>query len=313
MISIIIPVYNVEQYISSCLQSLINQSLSDWECILVDDGSTDESPQLCDEYASRDARIRVIHRPNGGLSDARNAGMRVVRGKWIYFIDSDDWIHPEALQQLRDFAVKNHCEVVQGNLYYTYKDHLLYRQTNKKELRQHVFDREEAMRLLIVNDRIKNFAWGKLYRADIIRDLDFPVGKYFEDIYWQHLVMHRVKQYGIIDEPLYYYRQRESGISGEFSERNLDLLKGYEDRIRFIHEHYPQYDDLMLKMYSRTVQSVCLIGSNCGITAYDDYKKDAETKYNLKEYRDGLWNLVEGLACKIWNRLFGSNYKKVVL
>ena len=248
MISIIVPIYNVRLYLPQCIESILAQTCQDIEIILVDDGSKDNCPQLCDEYAAQDARIRVIHKPNGGLSDARNAGMRVAKGEWIYFIDSDDWMHSNALQQLHDFAIKNQCEVVQGNLYYAYKDHLLYRQSNKKELRQHVFDRDEAMRLLIINDRVKNFAWGKLYRTDILRGLDFPVGKYFEDSYWQHLVMHRVKHYGIIDQPLYYYRQREDSISGTASDRLKDLVEGYNVRLAFIQRHYPQFAFLMQKM-----------------------------------------------------------------
>lgn len=251
MISVIVPIYNVSQYLPQCMESILAQSWQDMEIILVDDGSKDECPRLCDEYAAQDARVRVMHKPNGGLSDARNAGMRVAKGEWIYFIDSDDWMHPDALRQLHDFAIKNQCEVVQGNLYYAYQDHLLYRQPNKKELRQHVFDREEAMRLLVINDRVKNFAWGKLYRTDILQDLDFPVGKYFEDSFWQHLVMHRVKHYGIIDEPLYYYRQREDSISGTTSSRLKDLLEGYHVRLAFIQEHYPVYTPLMQKMYQK--------------------------------------------------------------
>lgn len=256
MISVIVPIYNVIQYLPQCMESILAQSWQDMEIILVDDGSKDECPRLCDEYAAQDARIRVIHKPNGGLSDARNAGMRVAKGEWIYFIDSDDWMHPDALKQLYEFAIKNQCEVVQGNLYYAYKDHLLYRLPNKKESNQYVFEREEAMRLLIINDRVKNFAWGKLYRADILRDLDFPVGKYFEDSFWQHKVMHRVKHYGIIDEPLYYYRQREDSISGTASSRLKDLVEGYDERLAFIQEHYPQFVPLMKKMCQKVHDQV---------------------------------------------------------
>lgn len=309
MISIIVPIYNVLAFLRKSLDSVIAQKYKVWECILVDDGSTDGCAVVCDEYAAKDTRFRVIHKQNGGLSDARNAGMRVAKGEWIYFIDSDDWMHPDALQQLHDFAIKYQCEVVQGNLYYAYKDHLLYRQPNKKELRQHVFDREEAMRLLIVNDRVKNFAWGKLYRADILQELEFPVGKYFEDSFWQHLVMHRVKHYGIIDEPLYYYRQRESGISGEFSVRNLDLLKGYEERVKFIHEHYPQYDDLMLSTYYKTLTSMCNSGTQHGFSIYDEWRKNAEARYDFTKYRTGVWDKVFDILSRIKYRTFGGNYK----
>ena len=118
MISVIIPIYNVAQYLSQCMKSILSQSYNDLEIILVDDGSADECPRLCDEYEAGDARVRVIHKKNGGLSDARNAGMRIAKGEWIYFVDSDDWLDINAIQKLYQFAVDNHCDVVQGGLYY---------------------------------------------------------------------------------------------------------------------------------------------------------------------------------------------------
>lgn len=105
MISIIVPIYNVLAFLRKSLDSVIAQDYMEWECILVDDGSSDGCAAVCDEYAAKDARFRVIHKPNGGLSDARNAGMQEAKGEWIYFIDSDDWMHPESLQQLHDFAI----------------------------------------------------------------------------------------------------------------------------------------------------------------------------------------------------------------
>lgn len=249
MISVVIPIYNVAQYLSQCVDSVLAQSYRDLEIILVDDGSTDECPKICDDYQQKDARIRVIHQENGGLSDARNAGMKIARGEWIYFADSDDWLVQDAIQKLYHFAIENHCDVVQGGLYYAYQDHLLYRQATKVEQRCPVLERDEAMRELIINDRVKNFAWGKLYKADLIRDLPFPVGKYYEDSFWQHLVMDRVARYGIIDEPLYYYRQRNNSISGMPSDRLHDLLEGNRERLNFIHERYPELYPLMKRKY----------------------------------------------------------------
>lgn len=250
MISVIIPIYNVVQYLSQCMDSVLTQSYQDLEIIMVDDGSTDECPKLCDEYEAKDSRVRVIHKKNGGLSGARNAGMKVATGEWIYFVDSDDWAAHGAIEKLYQFAVENRCDVVQGGLYYAYHDHLLYRKANKKEQKHTILGRHDAMRDLIINDRVKNFAWGKLYRTDLIKDIDFPVGKYFEDSFWQHLVMDRVERYGIVDEPLYYYRQREDSISGQPSNRLADLLEGNRARLDFIREKYTDLLPLLQKKYS---------------------------------------------------------------
>lgn len=249
MISVVIPIYNVVQYLSQCVDSVLSQSYQDLEIILVDDGSTDECPKICDDYQQKDARIRVVHKENGGLSDARNAGMMIARGEWIYFADSDDWLVQDAIQKLYHFAIENNCNVVQGGLFYAYQDHLLYRQATKAEQKCTVLERDDAMRELIINDRVKNFTWGKLYKSDLIHDLFFPVGKFFEDSFWQHLVMDKVERYGIIDEPLYYYRQRNDSISGMPSNRLNDLLEGNKERLNFIHERYPELYPLMKRKY----------------------------------------------------------------
>lgn len=249
MISVVVPIYNVSQYLSQCIDSILTQSYQDLEIILVNDGSTDECPLLCDEYKGKDSRVRVVHKKNRGLSDARNAGLRIAKGEWIYFVDSDDWLDSDAIQKLYQFAVENKCDVVQGGLYYAYHDHLLYRKAGKKEQKRTVLERNDAMRELIINDRVKNFAWGKLYKADLIRDLPFPVGKYYEDSFWQHFVIDRVGQYGIIDEPLYFYRQRSDSISGMPSNRLNDLLEGNRERMNFIHEKYPSLYPLMKRKY----------------------------------------------------------------
>lgn len=241
-ISVIIPIYNVQEYLSQCLDSLYEQIDGSVEVILVNDGSTDNSQAICEEYAQKFPNTILVNKENGGLSDARNAGTTVAIGDYIYYLDSDDWLVPNAIKTLYDFARKNNCEVVQGGFYYAYDDHLLYDAKYKKPF---VLDRGEAMLQLIKNDYVKNFAWGKLYKSEIVKRHQFPKGKYFEDSYWQHLVMNEVTYYGIVPTPLYYYRQRSSGISGEFSIKNLDLLKGYMERLLFIQEFYPDYLNVM--------------------------------------------------------------------
>ena len=241
MISIILPIYNVEAYLPQSVESVLNQTYKDLQIILVDDGSNDGSSSLCEEYAKKDTRIKVIHKSNGGLSDARNVGTEAATGEWIFYLDADDWMELSTLEMLYDFAVRNNCDVVQGGLYYAYPDHMLKREEKEPV----VLDRNAAMRELIVNDRVKNFAWGKLYKASLVKDLKFPKGKFYEDSYWQHLVMDRVTRYGIIDTPLIYYRQRIDSISGALSDRYDDLIEGYAVRLQFIQEKYPQFTSLM--------------------------------------------------------------------
>ena len=252
MISVVVPVYNVASYLPQCLDSLLSQTYKDLEIIIVNDGSTDDSPQICDSYATKDRRVKVVHKTNGGLSDARNVGVTQATGDRIYFADSDDWVDKNAILKLYEFAIANDCDIVQGNMYYAYPDYLLYRNVSLQEHKKMVLKREEAMRELIINDRIKNFAWGKLYKTCLVRNLEFPIGKFFEDSFWQHLVIDRIERYGIIDEPLYYYRQRSDSISGDKLNKTEDLLEGYRYRLAFVREHYPQYETLMRKMYNKT-------------------------------------------------------------
>lgn len=288
MISAIIPVYNVTPYLKVCLNSIINQTYKDLEIIIVDDGSTDESGSICEDYAKIDTRIKVIHKDNVGLSSARNVGIDLAKGEWIYFLDSDDWIENNALERLLKFAQLNDCDIVQSNHYYAYDKYLLYRRSSVKEKKKFLLTKNEAMKELIINDRIKNFAWGKLYKTDLIRDLKFPEGKFFEDSFWQHFVFHRSSKLGIIDTPLYYYRQRKDSISGHFSPKIMDLLESYNQRLDFISSNYPEFSSLMKR-------------------------KIKELKSNIEGHtKDKLYSTILLLPKKIYSKLTHlGKYKKL--
>ena len=307
-ISVIIPVYNVQKYLSRCLESLYSQRNDTIEIILVNDGSTDESLNICQRYADIHSNTIIIDKENGGLSDARNAGTKAAIGDFIYYLDSDDWLAPDAIKSLYEFAIDNDCEIVQGGFYYAYNDHLLF---DNKYKNPFVLNRHEAMLELIKNDYIKNFAWGKLYRADIVKKHPFPKGKYYEDSYWQHLIVHKCKRYGVVPTPLYYYRQRNSGISGEFSLKNLDLLRGYEERSVFVQEHYPEFNDVMSQSYYRVVQSLCNIAktsSDSSVTAaYQAYYNDFMRKYESQLHLSYDFTLIK----RIYARLFSRRYKYI--
>lgn len=242
-ISVIIPIYNVEKYLEECLDSVVaNLSCElDIEVILVNDGSTDKSADIANKYIDKYSNFVMYCKSNGGLSDARNYGVKKARGNYIFFLDSDDWILEDTLVRLFSFSKRNNCDMVQcGNIYVYPKSSVSSLEYWPKNCFEMVLNTEEAMSKLIENDILKNFAWGKLYKREIVDGIDFPLGKYFEDSYWQHQVIHKAKRIGLTASPFYFYRQRKSSISGRFSIKNIDLLKGFESRIDFLEKHYPE-------------------------------------------------------------------------
>lgn len=246
VLSVILPIYNVEQYLRQCIDSIGLLGRQDCEVILVNDGSTDGSGNICREYADKWSNVRLLEKSNGGLSDARNYGTVAAVGKYIYYLDTDDWLAPGAIETLYQFAIDNNCDVVQGGFYFAFDDHLeLDNRYLSENSEPFVLDRQNAMRELLKSKYIKNFAWGKLYRSDIVKRHQFPVGKYFEDSYWQHLIIADVTKYGVIPSPMYYYRQRSDGISGKSSLRSLDLMEGNEVRLSFIKREFPEMESIM--------------------------------------------------------------------
>ena len=244
MISVIVPVYNVERYIRQCVESILEQTYADLEIILVDDGSTDGSGSICDEYKLKDNRVVVIHKCNGGLSEARNAGLDIARGEYIEFVDSDDYIEPDMYEVL----YKN-CERYAADLAAA----RFVKFNTQGEVRKNftenieVFSREEMLRLFIVGDRryeITMSVWDRLYKRELISDLRFPVGKCYEDIVFSTKVIEKSKINVYIDRALYHYRLREDSISGEdFNDYNraplriiTDLIPELERRILFLDE-----------------------------------------------------------------------------
>ncbi|SDN22015.1 glycosyltransferase family 2 protein [Alkalicoccus daliensis] len=237
LVSVIVPVYKVEKYILFCLESILNQTYDHLQIIIVNDGTTDKSRELAASY--KDERIQIIDKENGGLSDARNAGMAQVKGDYTVFIDSDDWLDPEFIEKTLKIAVLQKAEVVQSSFYYAYPDKLLLDNkmfSNKFSIE--LLDNNSLMEKLLENEEVKNFAWGKIYQTNVIRSIPFRKGMLFEDMFWAHLVMAKVKTYVINREPLYYYRQREESIVGKYTLKHLDIIEGMKERVTFIEENY---------------------------------------------------------------------------
>lgn len=238
LISVIVPIYNVEQYLERCIESLLNQSYKNLEIILVDDGSPDRCPQMCDEWAQKDARIRVIHKENGGLSDARNAGMKIASGEFIGFVDSDDWIASEMYQYLKAALDRDQSDIAACAVETIWEDGSTSRLLTVRE--NCVLNRLEAQAALLEESKLKQPVWYKLYRRSVINGIPFEKGKYHEDVFWSYRIMGNANRVSLIDYVGYFYWQRRGSImGGDYSLRRLDAIEAYRRRYEYLKENFP--------------------------------------------------------------------------
>ena len=238
LISVIVPVYKVEKYLSRCVKSIIDQTYRNLEIILVDDGSPDRCPVMCDAWTEKDSRIKVIHKSNGGLSDARNAGMKVANGELIGFVDSDDWIAPDMYQSLYEAMKADNSDIAACGVEMVWEDGTSSRMLTK--IGSCVLNRKEAMEALIEESWLKQPVWYKLYKTDLIRSIFFPVGKYHEDAFWSYQVIGAAERVSVTDHVGYYYWQRNGSIMGEkYSLKRLDAIEALEQRQDYLESNFP--------------------------------------------------------------------------
>lgn len=238
LISVIVPIYKVEKYLDKCVESIVSQSYPDLEIILVDDGSPDACPQMCDDWATRDSRIKVVHKENGGLSDARNAGLAVATGEYISFIDSDDWIEPDFLQVLLDAMEQTGADIADCAIRLVSEDgkELSVRGVSEDE----TLDTVTALVRLVKEDRVYQTVWNKLYRRPVIGDIRFEKGKYNEDDYFTYQIFDRSEKIIIVSKPMYNYLQRSGSIMGVgYNPRRLDGLQARVLRMEYL-QKYPE-------------------------------------------------------------------------
>lgn len=225
ILSIIVPVYNVEKYINRCIDSILNQQFSDFELILVDDGSPDNCGQICDDYAKKDSRIRVIHKENGGLGSARNVGIELSRGNYIGFVDSDDWISTDMYAFLIQIALEHKADIVSGSYILTKgsSEHLPKRYTTK------TFEGIDKLRFYLelgMKYRISDYpVWNKIYKKDLFKDIRFPERQLFEDMATNFMLINKANKYVTSDKPVYFYFQDGESITRNgFKKQDYDLL-----------------------------------------------------------------------------------------
>ncbi|WP_288230187.1 glycosyltransferase [uncultured Faecalicoccus sp.] len=275
-ISIIVPVYNVEKYIKRCLDSLTNQTYPDLEIIVVDDGSTDGSGRICDEYAKKDNRINVIHKANGGLSSARNAGLKCVQGEFVGFVDSDDYIELNMYECMLKSLKMTNSDIACAGIY---RESL---ETGKKTVircsaKQLVYSDKEAIKEILLSRSIGISVWSKLYKSKIFTEVEFPIGETNEDakILLETMVGRKVVHTGL---PLYHYIVRDNSITSSYNKKTTKYAINNAIEIR----------SKLLKIYPdmREISNL-FVGESIGnlMVVYHKQKKIVDDNYSR------YWNL----------------------
>lgn len=240
MISVIVSVYNIKAHLENCIQSILKQTYGDFELFLIDDGSTDGSGDICDYYGERDERIRVVHKENGGLSDARNTGTKLATGDWITYIDGDDYIEREYLEELYSLACESEAQI---SMVQTCVRHGKYaeKEQDKKTLLnkeiQVISGKQAIEEIVRRNNKNMVRAWGKLYHKSLISKLFYPVGKVHEDEFITYRIFYEVETVVVSPKQYYNYVIREESITQrDYYEKRLDKLEALREAIDFFEE-----------------------------------------------------------------------------
>ena len=208
LISVIIPIYNVEKYLDKCVQSALAQTYQNLEIILVDDGSSDSSTEICYKYEKMDPRVKVVRKENGGMSDARNAGLAVAKGKYIQFVDSDDYMAENMIEIMHKNICEYDADISLCSHYIVTDRECVTDATGEKT----VYTNVEAIEELLLDTKIRSYVWNKMFKASLFENIKFPKGRIFEDILITPKLFAEAKKLIFDDTPLYYYFQREASI-----------------------------------------------------------------------------------------------------
>lgn len=278
-VSIIIPIYNVERYLPRCLDSVCRQTYQDIEILLIDDGSDDQSGAICDQYAANDKRIKVIHKSNGGLSDARNSGLEIATGEYITFVDGDDFVTPYYVEHLCD-AMSKGGDMAVSWFASVFPEEMLP-QGKKELIRFTLCNKVTCLEKLLYQDGVETNACGKLYKRSLFGDLRYPVGKLYEDIVVTYKAIERCENIAVIGNEDYYYWQRNDSIQYvRFTRHKMDAINQMEELGKLVDSQHPE---LMKAFYCRFFS----LASNILFQIND-------TMLYRAEY-DRIWNILKSI------------------
>ena len=280
LISIITPVYNVEQYLRQCIESIIMQDFQDWELILVDDGSTDKSGVICDEYALKEERIRVLHKENSGQADSRNVALQLAKADLIGFVDSDDWIESDMYSVLYHTLIENQADIAICGYFQDYKD---ISEASCAIGEVVVYNRDEALKLILEDKVIKSFLWDKLFHRKVITDL-LPKSYYYEDYATLFKWFINANKIAFCQRPEYHYRQRKGSTDHDADPRKkYHFFVAEQERYNYLQKHH-----LLLERSKEFAAKVVMTGiqETKGIARRaKDWEKDL---YCIKKIRQEL-------------------------
>lgn len=313
LISVIVPVYKVEKYLKKCVDSIRNQTYQNLEILLVDDGSPDECPAMCDAYADEDSRIKVIHKENGGLSDARNVGIKKAKGKWIFFLDSDDYIHTELIDTLHKEAMKENADMAMSSMYY-YMDGTTIQIDQLEGCEKEVFVKPDIVSQIYSNSAVDFIvACSKLIKRDVWGDLQFPVGKLHEDEFVAAELLDRIQRCVFVKLRWYFYLQRNDSITGFKSKKNYyDKIEAKTKRVNYFRER--AYDALFAKAVRDLQQDYMSLYMNLDDKLFDAYelrqiknnfRKIPKTKHSYIKAKktDGFYSKIFGISPRLYRKV----------
>lgn len=305
MISVIVPVYKVEKYLDKCVQSIIQQTYQNFELILVDDGSPDNCPKMCDEYARKyNDKIKVLHKKNGGLSDARNAGTMIAKGEYVTYIDSDDYVAENYLEKLYNIMKDNNADIAVTGIEIFYENKKI-KNKYKLENKTYIYSGEQALEKMLYQNTLDTSACAMLIPVSIAKEFLFPIGKYHEDEYTTYKYYANIEKVAVTTERLYFYLQRSGSIMHVFGQSSMDELDAADNLVNYCLENYP----LLLKAAeSKKFSDYCQV-----FLSNKNIKKDYTEIYKqISEYlKQKRKQILLDSKCRIKNRfaaliLFGG-------
>lgn len=284
LISIIVPVYKVEKYLEKCIQSIINQTYNNLQIILVDDGSPDNCGKICDKYAQKDNRIEVIHKTNGGLSDARNVGISKAKGKYIGFVDSDDYIEKSMYEDLYNLMEEKQSDVCICNFYNVVGNNKVLKNPNNGIQE---YNKIDILREILVDSKIQSYAWNKLYKKELFDNIKYPVGKKYEDIGTTFYILEKCNKIIVTGTPEYYYLNRDDSIVNNVNEKTItDYIELITERYDYIEKNLKELDQYNKYYLTKTL-----------ITAYNDIVNlkniENETRKKFNDLYEKVKKIIE--------------------
>lgn len=313
LISVIVPIYNVEKYLDKCIQSIVNQTYKNLEIILVDDGSTDSTPAICDKWKEHDSRISVIHKENTGAGDTRNVGFTYANGEWVAYIDSDDYLNENLFEYLLSLA-DDETDLVECRLVETPDDNVDWSFDEKASII--TCDAEKALEYHINDGIFRQTPPNKIYRKRVVEGIDFPVGKLIDDEFWTYRVIGKCRKLVHSDNVMYAYRQQDaSAMHKSYSLKRLHAIEAKLERLEYLKNNYPK----LVNLASINLWQTCMYQYQMSLLHLNNEDKKIALDYLEKvvknllidksslDIKNKLWLLITNVSfsqvCKIRNIL----------